>query len=114
MLMSVGGNETVRTATAQAIRILAEWPDQRDLLVSDLDRHIPGAVEEILRYRAPLRNIRRTANAGTEIDGQPIDEGGKVVCSFTAALRDPRVVRRARRIRHHPRAAPPPAGVRIR
>ncbi|MXW96404.1 MAG: cytochrome P450 [Acidimicrobiaceae bacterium] len=91
MLMSVGGNETVRTATAQAIRILAEWPDQRDLLVSDLDRHIPGAVEEILRYRAPLRNIRRTANAGTEIDGRPIDEGDKVVCSFTAALRDPRV-----------------------
>ncbi len=91
MLMSVGGNETVRTATAQAIRILAEWPDQRDLLVSDPDRHIPGAVEEILRYRAPLRNIRRTASADTEIDGQPIDEGGKVVCSFTAALRDPRV-----------------------
>lgn len=59
-LMSVGGNETVRTATAQAIRIVSEWLDQRDLLVSDLDRHIPGAVEEILRYRAPLRNIRRT------------------------------------------------------
>lgn len=91
MLMAVAGNETVRTATAQAIRILAEWPDQRDLLVSDLDRHISGAVEEILRYRAPVRNIRRTAAAGTEIDGQPIDEDGKVVCSFTSALRDPRV-----------------------
>ena len=91
MLMSVAGNETVRTATAHAIRILAEWPDQRDLLVSDLDRHIPGAVEEILRYRSPLRSVRRTANADTEIDGQPISEGGKVVCNFTAALRDPRV-----------------------
>lgn len=91
MLMSVAGNETVRTATAHAIRILADWPDQRDLLVSDLDRHIPGAVEEILRYRSPLRSVRRTANADTEIDGQPISEGGKVVCNFTAALRDPRV-----------------------
>ena len=91
MLMAVGGNETVRTATAQAIRILAEWPDQRDLLVSDLDRHIPGAVEEILRYRAPLRSIRRTASTDTEIDGQTVAEGGKVVCNFTAALRDPRV-----------------------
>ncbi len=91
MLMSVAGNETVRTATAHAIRILAEWPDQRDLLVSDLDRHIPGAVEEILRYRAPLRSVRRTANADTEIAGQPISEGNKVVCNFTAALRDPRV-----------------------
>ena len=91
MLMSVAGNETVRTATAHAIRILAEWPDQRDLLVSDLDRHIPGAVEEILRYRSPLRSVRRTANADTEIAGQPISEGGKVVCNFTAALRDPRV-----------------------
>ena len=91
MMMAAGGNETVRTATAQAIRILAEWPDQRDLLVSDLDRHIPGAVEEILRYRAPLRNIRRTANTDTEIDGQTVKEGDKVVCNFTAALRDPRV-----------------------
>ena len=91
VLMAVGGNETVRTATAHAIRILAERPDQRDLMVSDLDRYVPGAVEEILRYRAPIRNIRRTANADTEIDGQPIDEGVKVVCSFTAALRDPRV-----------------------
>lgn len=91
MLMSVAGNETVRTATAHAIRILAEWPDQRDLLVSDLDRHIPGAVEEILRYRAPLRSVRRTANADTEIAGQPISDGNKVVCNFTAALRDPRV-----------------------
>ena len=91
MLMSVAGNETVRTATAHAIRILAEWPDQRDLLVSDLDRHIPGAVEEILRYRAPVRSVRRTANAATEIAGQPISDGNKVVCNFTAALRDPRV-----------------------
>ncbi len=90
MLMSVGGNETVRTATAQAIRILAEWPDQRDLLVSDFDRYLPGVVEEILRYRPPIRSIRRTANADTEIAGQRIDEGGKVVCNFTAALRDPR------------------------
>ena len=91
MLMSVGGNETVRTATAQAIRIFAEWPDQRDLLVSDLDRYMPGAVEEILRYRAPLRSIRRTADTDTEIAGQRVEEGGKVVCNFTAALRDPRV-----------------------
>ncbi len=90
MLMAVGGNETVRTATAQAIRIFSQWPGQRDLLVSDLDRYMPGAVEEILRYRAPIRSIRRTTNADVEIDGQPMGEGTKVVCNFTAALRDPR------------------------
>ena len=48
-------------------------------------------MEEILRYRSPLRSVRRTAAADTEIAGQPISEGGKVVCNFTAALRDPRV-----------------------
>ena len=90
MLMAVGGNETVRTATAQAIRIFAQWREQRDLLVSDLDRHVPGAVEEILRYQTPVRNIRRTTNAEVEIDGRRMDEGTKVVCNFTAALRDPR------------------------
>ena len=91
LLMAVGGNETVRTATAQAIRTLAEWEDQRDLLVSDLDRYIPAAAEEILRFRPPIRSIRRTANAGGEIDGQPIAEGEKVVCNFTAATHDPQM-----------------------
>ena len=43
---------------------------------------LPGAAAE---------HSPHCGNAGTEIDGQPIDEGGKVVCSFTAALRDPRV-----------------------
>ncbi len=91
LLMAVGGNETVRTATAQAIRTLAEWEDQRDLLVSDLDRYIPAAAEEVLRFRPPVRNIRRTATSDVEIDGQPIPEGEKVVCNFTSATHDQRI-----------------------
>lgn len=55
MMMSVAGNETVRTATAQSIRILAEWPDQRDL--QPHPRHPP-----LRRGRAPAHSaVRGTA-----------------------------------------------------
>ena len=90
LLMAVAGNETVRTATSQALRVFAEFPAQRDLLVSDLERHIPGAVEELLRYRAPIRSLRRTATTDTQIDGTTVGEGDKVVCNFSSALRDER------------------------
>jgi cytochrome P450 len=88
MLLAVAGNETVRTATSQAIRTLAEHPDQRDLLVSDLDRYLPGAIEEVLRYRSPVRAMRRTATRPVEIAGTHVDAGAKVVCHFSSALRD--------------------------
>ena len=90
LLMAVAGNETVRTATSQALRVFAEFPAQRDLLVSDLDGHIPGAVEELLRYRTPVRSLRRTATTDTQIDGTTVGEGAKVVCNFSSALRDER------------------------
>jgi cholest-4-en-3-one 26-monooxygenase len=90
LLLAVAGNETVRTATGQAIRSLADHPDQRDLLVADVDGMLPGAIEEILRFRSPVRAIRRTAMAATEIDGAPVGERDKVVCHFSSALRDER------------------------
>jgi cytochrome P450 len=90
MLMAVAGNETVRTATSQAIRTLAAHPDQRELLVSDLDKYLPGAIEEILRFRPPVRAMRRTTTREAEIGGIRLPAGSKVMCHFSSALRDER------------------------
>jgi cytochrome P450 len=88
LLMTIAGNETVRTATSQGIWALHEHPDQRDLLVSDLDTYLPGAVEEILRYRAPVRAMRRQALHKVELGGQAIEAGDKVIVHFSSALHD--------------------------
>ena len=90
LLLAAAGNETVRTATAQAIRVLAEHPDQRDLLVADLDGRLPGAIEEILRYTSPVRAIRRTSTEPAELGGLSLPADAKVVCHFSSALRDER------------------------
>ena len=88
LLLAAAGNETVRTATAQAIRVLADHPDQRDLLVADIDGRLPGAIEEILRYASPVRAIRRTSTRASELGGVSLPGDAKVVCHFSSALRD--------------------------
>jgi cholest-4-en-3-one 26-monooxygenase len=95
LLLTVAGNETVRTATSQAIRVLAEHPDQRARLVQHLDEYFPSAIEEILRYQSPVRALQRTATERVEIGGQMIEAGDKVVCHFSSALRDERQFDRA-------------------
>ena len=48
----------------------------------------PTAVEEIVRWASPVIHFRRTATADTEIAGQPIAAGDKVVVWYNSANRD--------------------------
>src|SRR5579859_708872 len=50
ILLVVAGNETTRTAISHALALLTEHPDQRKLLLGDLDGRIGPAVEEIVKY----------------------------------------------------------------
>jgi cholest-4-en-3-one 26-monooxygenase len=87
MLLAVAGNETTRTATTHGARLLAEHPEQRDLLLRDPSR-IPLAVEEILRVSSPLNHFRRTATQDTELNGAKIRAGDKVTMWYPSANRD--------------------------
>jgi cytochrome P450 len=97
LLMSVAGNETVRTATSHAIRLLSEHPDQRELLAGDVNRYIEPAIEEVLRFASPVNALRRTATCPTAIGSQGIQTGDKVVMSLPSALRDERTFEHADR-----------------
>jgi cholest-4-en-3-one 26-monooxygenase len=90
LLLTAAGNETVRTATAQAIRLLAEHPDQREWFLADLDGRLEQTIDEILRFWAPLRAVRRTATTDTDLGGVQVAADDKVVCHFSAALHDER------------------------
>jgi cytochrome P450 len=49
---------------------------------------IPDAVDEFVRWIAPVRHMRRTAAENTEIGGVPVKAGDKVVVFFASAARD--------------------------
>ncbi|MDQ3935700.1 MAG: cytochrome P450 [Actinomycetota bacterium] len=88
VLLSVAGNDTTRHTTSHAMRALCDFPDQRALLLDDLDGRIETAVEEFVRWATPVMTFRRTATRDTEIAGQPIAAGDKVVMFYSSANRD--------------------------
>lgn len=87
MLLIVAGNETTRTMTSQGMRLLMEHPEQYRMLVEDPSL-IPDAVEEILRFNPAVINFRRTVTEATEVGGQALAPGDKVVMFYQACSRD--------------------------
>ncbi|EHR53662.1 cytochrome P450 [Saccharomonospora marina XMU15] len=87
VLLVVAGNETTRNAATGGMHALLENRDQYRKLVADPGL-APKAVEEILRWVSPVMDFRRTATRDTEIGGQPVKRGDKVVIFYPSANRD--------------------------
>ncbi len=86
-LLVAAGNDSTRSTYSSAMRALIENPDQRRLLVEDPSL-IPGAVEEALRMFPAFAHFRRTATKDTELNGQEIKQGEKVVMWYASSNRD--------------------------
>jgi cholest-4-en-3-one 26-monooxygenase len=91
LLLTVAGNETTRNTTSWGMWALMQNPDQYAAMHDDVDGKLDRAIEEILRWATPVYHFRRTAINDTEIAGQPIAAGDKVVIWHTSANRDERV-----------------------
>lgn len=87
LLLAVAGNETTRNLISGGMLTLFEHPEQRARLLEG-PALIPTAVEEMLRWIAPVMYFRRTATHDTEIRGQRIRDGEKVTMYYIAANRD--------------------------
>lgn len=87
LLLVVAGNETTRHTISHTMKNLIENPSQLAYLQENPDM-IPWAVEEFLRYASPVYHFRRTATKDTEIRGQKIKAGDKVVPWFASGNRD--------------------------
>ena len=87
LLLAIAGNETTRNLISHGVLLLTEHPEARAQLLAD-PTLLPGAVEEMLRYRPPVMYFRRTATRDTEIRGQKIREGDKVTLWYASANRD--------------------------
>ncbi len=91
VLLAVAGNETTRNAISHGMKALCDHPDQRALWMADFEGLAPTAVEEIVRYATPVIHFRRTATRDTELRGQRIREGEKVVMWYCSGNRDEEV-----------------------
>ena len=88
--ITTAGNETTRNLMANGMFELLKEPDQYRQL-EEQPQLLPVAIEEMLRITCPLHYFRRTATHDTELRGQKISEGDRVVMWYASANRDPEV-----------------------
>ncbi len=86
-LLMAAGNDSTKATYCSGMRALMENPEQMQLLLDDPGL-IPGAVEESLRMFPAFAHFRRTATCDTELHGQQIKEGEKVVMWYVSSNRD--------------------------
>ncbi|MGH2926259.1 MAG: cytochrome P450 [Solirubrobacterales bacterium] len=86
-LLVAAGNDSTKATYCSGMRALIENPDQRRLLLDD-PALISGAVEESLRMFPAFAHFRRTATRDTELGGQRIRKGEKVVMWYVSSNRD--------------------------
>ncbi|MCF1599116.1 cytochrome P450 [Streptomyces muensis] len=89
-LLTVAGNDTVRSAAPGGLLALAEHPESYDRLRAG-QVQLPYAVDELLRWHPPVLTFRRTAAQDTELAGRHIRAEDKVVVFHASANRDERV-----------------------
>jgi cholest-4-en-3-one 26-monooxygenase len=87
LLLVLAGNETTRNAASGGMLALLQHPQQWQRLLAN-PALIPAAAEEIIRWVSPINLFRRTAIRDTELAGQKIAEGAKVVLFYASANRD--------------------------
>jgi cytochrome P450 family 142 subfamily A polypeptide 1 len=87
MLVLVGGDETTRHVISGGVDALLRHPDQLARLRADPEL-LPGAIEEMLRWVSPIRNMNRTATVDVEVNGQQVKEGDRILLLYPSANRD--------------------------
>ena len=74
LLLLVGGDETTRHVTTGGMLQLLAEPETRRRLAADLDL-LPNAVEEMLRWVTPIKNMARTTTRPVDLEGASLPAG---------------------------------------
>ncbi|MDO3685474.1 cytochrome P450 [Micromonospora sp. C28ISP2-4] len=73
---------------SNGLPLLLDHPDVTAALPGD-DALARGCVEEVLRMESPVHFLARSAPAGVDLDGVPVDRDDNVLLLIAAANRDP-------------------------
>ncbi|MFN6549355.1 cytochrome P450 [Mycolicibacterium septicum] len=84
LLILIGGDETTRHTLSGGVEQLLRHRDQWDALVADPEK-LPGAIEEMLRWTSPVKNMCRTLTADTTFHGTELKAGEKIMLMFESA-----------------------------
>ena len=87
LLILIGGDETTRHVISGGAYQLLANRDQWDRLSADREL-MPTALEEMLRWVSPIKNMNRTATTDVVVNGQQIREGDNVLLLYPSANRD--------------------------
>jgi cytochrome P450 len=89
MLLLVAGNETTTNAIGNGLLALHDHPDEMALLARDPSL-INSAVEETLRYDAPIQGLFRTLRVDVTLPSGNLTAGSRVLLLYGSANRDSR------------------------
>ena len=81
--------DTTIFAISNAVSLFANNPDQWDLVREDL-RLLPSAINEVLRYDAPIQGFSRYVARDVDIHGVVLPAGSRAIMFYGAANRDER------------------------
>ena len=84
LLILIGGDETTRHTLSGGTEQLLRHQDQWAQLVANPEL-LPGAIEEMLRWTSPVKNMCRTVTADTEFHGTELKAGEKMMLLFESA-----------------------------
>jgi cytochrome P450 family 142 subfamily A polypeptide 1 len=85
LLILIGGDETTRHTLSGGTEQLLRHRDQWERLIADPDGLLPGAIEEMLRWTSPVKNMCRTLTADTSFHGTDLVKDEKIMLMFESA-----------------------------
>ncbi|WP_410641686.1 cytochrome P450 [Amycolatopsis sp. lyj-346] len=89
LFLFVAGHETTVNLIGNGLLALLRHPDELDRLRADPGL-IPGAMDELTRYDAPVQIVSRLLDEQVTLDDAVLPAGSKAMLLFGAACRDPR------------------------
>ena len=87
--LMLAGNETTTNLIGNAMQLLFEYPDVMEAISNDYTL-IPGFIDEVMRFDAPVQCLYRVVTEDTEIGSVKIKKDSSIMLGWGTAGRDPK------------------------
>ncbi|MET9557264.1 cytochrome P450 [Streptomyces sp. NPDC006645] len=97
MTLVSAGVETVRESLSNALVLLTEHPDQRELLLGDFERWLAPTADEVVRHCSPVAWIRRNVRQEYTLGSHTFRPGDRLTLYYASGNKDETVFENPRR-----------------